>query len=222
VKRIDSLQLHNRLDYSAWNFQPNDGPAINKKIMSAEDRNKWNQRYAEDSYRKTNPVTLLSDWLPKIPVGKALDVACGAGRNTIFLAEAGFRVDAIDISHKGLEQTAHKATESGLTVNCIEHDLDESYAFTTDYDLIVVLWYVNLKLIRQLCDCLAPGGFLLCEEHLRSEQEVIGPGNPDYRVAPGALRDAVSTLDLLLYEEVVEPIPEGGQVASARVVARKA
>jgi tellurite methyltransferase len=189
--------------------------------MSAEDRNKWNQRYAEDSYRKTNPVTLLSDWLPKIPVGKALDVACGAGRNTIFLVEAGFQVDAIDISHEGLQHTAQNASAQGLTVNCIEHDLDEFYAFATDYDLIVVLWYVNLKLIRQLCDCLAPGGFLLCEEHLRSEQEVIGPGNPDFRVAPGALRDAVSTLELLLYEEVVEPIPEGGQVASARVVARK-
>ena len=190
--------------------------------MSTEDRNKWNQRYAEDSHRKTNPVTLLSDWLPQVPAGKALDVACGAGRNALFLAEAGFQVDAIDISHEGLKQTAHKASELGLAVNCIEHDLEEPYIFSTDYDLIVVLWYVNLKLIKQLCDCLAPGGFLLCEEHLRSEQDVIGPGNPDFRVAPGALRDAVSTLDLLLYEEAVEPIPEGGQIASARVVARKA
>ena len=190
--------------------------------MSTEDRNKWNLRYAEDSYRKTNPVTLLSDWLPKIPVGNALDVACGAGRNAIYLAEAGFQVDAIDISHEGLQQTAQKAAARGLAVTCIEHDLDESYAFATHYDLIVVLWYVNLKLIKQLCDCLAPGGFLICEEHLRSEQETIGPGNPDFRVAPGALRDAVATLDLLFYEESIEAIPEGGQVASARVVARKA
>ena len=190
--------------------------------MSAEDRNKWNQRYAEDSYRKTNPVTLLSDWLPKIPMGKALDVASGAGRNAIYLAEAGFLVDAIDISHEGLQQTAQKAAEKGLTIDCIEHDFDEPYAFAKNYDLIVVLWYVNLELIGQLCDCLAPGGFLICEEHLRSEQEVIGPGNPDFRVAPGALREAVSSLDLLLYEESVEAIPEGGQVASARVVARKA
>ena len=190
--------------------------------MSAEDRNKWNQRYAEGSYRKSNPVTLLSDWLPKIPVGKALDVACGAGRNTIYLAEAGFEVDAIDISVEGLRQTAEKAAEKELVVTCIEHDLDEPYAFATHYDLILVLWYVDLGLVKQLCDCLLPGGFLICEEHLRSEQDVIGPGNPDFRVAPGALRDAASKLDLLLYEEVVEPIPEGGQVASARVVARKA
>ncbi len=189
--------------------------------MSAEDRQKWNQRYAEDSYRKSNPVNLLSDWLPRVPVGRALDVACGAGRNSIFMAGAGFQVDAIDISHEGLGETRKKADEEGLEINLIEHDLDEAYAFDTDYNLIVVLWYVNLELISQLCDCLAPGGYLLCEEHLRCEEEVIGPGNPNFRVAPGALRETVSTLELLLYEESVAAIPEGGQVASARVVARK-
>ena len=190
-------------------------------IVSTEDRDKWNQRYAEDSYRKSNPVSLLSEWLPRVPPGKALDVACGAGRNAFFMAEAGYRVDAIDISHQGLKLAAHKAAENGLDVNWIEHDLDQPFVFDRDYNLIVVLWYVNLPLIEQLCDCLAPGAYLLCEEHLRSDAEVIGPGNPDFRVSPGSLRAAVSTLDLLLYQESVEPIPEGGHIASARVVARK-
>lgn len=189
--------------------------------MSEADRTKWNQRYAEDSYRKSNPVTLLSDWLPRIPVGRALDVACGAGRNALLLAEAGFQVDAIDISAVGLQQLERKARELGHSVNCIEHDLDQAYDFATDYDLIVVLWYVNLELIERLCACLAPGGLLLCEEHLRSEQEVIGPGNDNFRVAPGALRAAVSSLDLLLYEECLAEIPEGGRLASARVVATR-
>ncbi len=156
-----------------------------------------------------------------MPQGRALDVACGAGRNALFLAEAGFEVDAIDISAVGLKQLAQQAAERGLAVNCIEHDLDDPYTFATDYALIVVLWYVNLPLIAQLCDCLAPGGYLLCEEHLRSIEEVIGPGNPDFRVAPGALRAAVSSLEVLLYEECVEAIPEGGQIASARVVATR-
>lgn len=186
--------------------------------MSEADRTKWNQRYAEDSYRKTNPLKLLSDWLPRIPAGRALDVACGAGRNALLLAEAGFRVDAIDISAIGLKQLDAEARERGFSVNCIEHDLDQPYAFATDYNLIVVLWYVNLPLIARLCACLAPGGYLVCEEHLRSEQEVIGPGNDNFRVAPGALRAAVSSLDLLLYEESVEATAEGGLLASARVV----
>jgi hypothetical protein len=50
---------------------------------------------------------------------------------------------------------------------------------------------------------------------------VIGPGNDNFRVAPGALRTAVSSLDLLLYEEGVAALPEGGQLASARVVATR-
>lgn len=189
--------------------------------MSEADRIKWNQRYAEGSQRKTNPVTLLSDWLPRIPAGRALDVACGAGRNALLLAEAGFQVDAIDISAVGLQQLERDAREFGHSVNCIEHDLDQPYTFATDYDLIVVLWYVNLELIEHLCTCLAPGGYLLCEEHLRSEQDVIGPDNDNFRVAPGALRAAVSSLDLLLYEECVAAIAEGGQLASARVVATR-
>lgn len=188
--------------------------------MSELDRNKWDQRYAEDSYQKNNPVTLLEGWLPRLPVGRALDVACGAGRNTLFLAQAGYRVDAIDISAVGLSKARNKAENAGLDINWIEHDLDLPYEFDTDYDLTVVMWYVNLDLITQLCGCLAAGGYLLAEEHLVTDEEVIGPQNSDFRVVSGALREAVSGLEVLLYEESIEPIPEGGQVASARVVVK--
>jgi SAM-dependent methyltransferase len=189
--------------------------------MSEQDRHKWNQRYAEDSYHKNNPVTLVEDWLPRLPSGRALDVACGAGRNAIFLAQAGYQVDAIDISREGLELARQEADSQGLSINWIEHDLDQSYPFDTDYDLIIVMWYVDLELISRLCDCLEPGGYLLCEEHLITDQEVIGPASSNYRVAPGVLREAVSGLDILLYEESIEMNADGEQVASARVVVRK-
>ena len=189
--------------------------------MSKLDREKWNQRYAEDSYRKNNPVTLLQDWLPELPVGKALDVACGAGRNTIYLAQAGYRVDAIDISSAGLEKAQQSAIGQGLEINWIEHDLDQPFEFDRDYDVILVMWFVNLGLVTRLCDCLAPGGLLLCEEHLITDEDVIGPTSDNYRIAPGALRQAVSGLELLLYEESIETGEDDGErVASARVVAR--
>jgi SAM-dependent methyltransferase len=189
--------------------------------MSKQDRDKWNQRYAEDSYHKNNPVVLLEDWLPKIPVGKALDVACGAGRNAISLAQAGFQVDAIDISSAGLRKARQQAESRGIKINWIEHDLDQAFRFDTDYDLIVVMWYVNLALITRLSGCLADGGYLLCEEHLITDQDVIGPINSNYRVAPGALREAVSGMDVLLYEEVIETGSADEPVASARIVAKK-
>lgn len=189
--------------------------------MSRLDRDKWNQRYAEDSHRKGNPVTLLENWIAEIPLGKALDVACGAGRNAIFMAQAGFDVDAIDISREGLNSAKKNAESQGIDINWVEHDFDQACEFETGYSLIVVLWYVNLPLICRLCDCLAPGGYLLCEEHLITDQWVAGPGNSNFRVAPGQLREAVSALNVLMYEESIETNEEGEQVASARVVARK-
>ena len=188
--------------------------------MSEQDRDKWNQRYAEDKYQKNNPVTLVEDWLPRLPAGRALDVACGAGRMSIFLAQAGYQVDAIDISSEGLNQARQKADNQGLSINWIEQDLDSPYQFDTNYDLIIVMWYVDLGLITRLCGCLAAGGYLLCEEHLVTDQEVIGPTSLNYRVAPGELRKAVSGVDVLLYEESIELNSEGEQVASARVVAK--
>jgi len=187
--------------------------------MSKQDRDKWNKRYVEHSDHKHNPVTLVEEWLPKLPVGRALDVACGAGRMSLLLAQAGFQVDAIDISHEGLSQARQKAEDLGVDINWIEHDLDEPYQFDSDYDLIIVMWYVDLALISRLCDCLAPGGYLICEEHLITDQQVAGPKHSNFRVAPGKLREAVSKLDVLFYEESIKLNADGEQVASARVVA---
>ena len=153
-------------------------------------------------------------------MGRALDVACGAGRNALFLAQAGYRVDAIDISPVGLNMARNKATDQGLSINWIEQDLDQVYQFDTDYNLILVMWFVNLELITRLCDCLAPGGYLLCEEHLITDQEVIGPNSPNFRVAPGDLLKAVSGLDVLMYQESIVITAEGEPVASASVVAK--
>ena len=190
--------------------------------MSEEDREKWNRRYAEDSYNKRNPVTLLEQWLPRLRAGKALDVACGAGRNALALARAGFDVAAIDISAEGLAQARAAAAAENLAIEWIEHDLDEPYPFAQDYDLILVLWYVDLDLLRRLCDCLAPGGTLISEEHLETDEDVIGPQSAEFRVAPGALRAAAAGLEILQYSESVETAADGARIASAQLVARRA
>ncbi len=189
--------------------------------MSNDDRNKWDRRYREGAYNRKNPVTLLQRWLPRLPRGHALDVACGAGRNALLLAGAGFRVDAIDISREGLSLARTHADEFGVVVNWIEHDLDEPFDFAPDYDLIVVMWYVNLPLIARLPNYLAPGGCIVCEEHLRTAETVIGPENSRFRVAPGSLRNCLAGLDILHDEESHRTTPEGERLASAQIVARR-
>ena len=189
--------------------------------MSSIDRDKWDQRYVDDSYHKNNPVDLVAEWLPQIGVGRALDVACGAGRNAIFLARAGYGVDAIDISPVGLGRARQNAADAGVEVNWIEHDLDLSFDFERDYQLILVMWFVDLDLVARLRDCLAPGGYLLSQQHLVSDEPVIGPRGGDFRVAPGALRAAAGGLEILLYGEGVETVEDDERLASARLVARR-
>ena len=121
--------------------------------MSDSDREKWDERYREGAYTdRTYPTALLSDWLPQlsrgIPPGRALDVACGAGRNALFLAGAGFEVTAIDISEEALARARQSARERGLKINWICADLESGEAGVLPdgpFDLVVMVRYVNMS-----------------------------------------------------------------------------
>ncbi len=187
--------------------------------MSQEDRDKWTKRYASDDYRKTNPVDLLHDWAPRLPVGTALDVACGAGRNAIYLAELGFSVDAIDISSEGLKLAKRQADEKQLQVNWIEQDFDEKTPDEKTYDLIVVFWFVNMALISQLSKQLNPGGYLISMQHLVAEGEIAGPKTNRFRIQPDELKNAVQGLEIEYYHEGIQTDADGEKLATAAVVA---
>jgi tellurite methyltransferase len=190
--------------------------------MTEADRERWDERYRDGAYAgRTEPSALLAQWIDRIPPGRALDVACGAGRNALFLAARGFEVDAVDISAVALDRARALAQAAGLQVNWIEQDLDETLALNADYALVVVTRYVNLPLIRQLADKLGPGGFLVCEEHLVTTAEVIGPSNPAFRVRPGELREVAGGLQIRFMQEGIIEEPDGRPAALARLVAER-
>jgi SAM-dependent methyltransferase len=190
--------------------------------MTEADRERWDTRYRDGAYAgRTEPSALLAQWIDRIPPGRALDVACGAGRNALFLAARGFEVDAVDISAVALDRARALARATGLQVNWIEQDLDDPLALGADYALVVVTRYVNLPLIRQLADKLGPGGFLVCEEHLVTTAEVIGPSNPAFRVRPGELLEVASGLQIRFMQEGIIEEPDGRPAALARLVAER-
>ena len=86
--------------------------------MSQSDQDKWDARYRAGEYKaRTHPSALLTEWLPKLawpPDCSAIDVACGLGRNALFLARQGWRVAAVDISAVALEQLAATAAQENL------------------------------------------------------------------------------------------------------------
>jgi len=189
--------------------------------MSDNDRDKWNERYRTGAYAlRTHPSQLLLEWVDRIPTGRALDVACGAGRNALYLAARGFDVDAVDISVEALERARESAQRSGLRVNWMQQDLDGQPALQGEYQLILMIRFVHLPLLRTLATRLAPEGFLVCEQHLVSDAPVIGPTNPDYRVRPGELRTAAAGLRVLSLQEDLVTEPDGTTAALARLVAQ--
>jgi hypothetical protein len=70
-----------------------------------------------------------------------------------------------------------------------------------------------------LIDRLAPGGVLLCEQHLATSAAVAGPNNPSFRLQPGELRASASSLRVLLDYEGPVTDPDGRTVMLAQLVA---
>jgi tellurite methyltransferase len=194
--------------------------------MSDADLGKWEARYAAGGYaERTHPSGLLTDWLDRLPRGRALDVACGTGRNALFLAAAGYAVDAVDISPTALARGRAAAAAQALAVGWLEQDLDVGIPGAirdARYDLILMVRYVNTPLIGQLKTQLAAGGHLLIEEHLRWHGVVVGPTSPEFRVAAGELARAAAPLRIVHSHEGPVTDPDGRPAALAQLIAAAA
>lgn len=187
--------------------------------MSKADQAKWDERYRAGAFaERTHPSALLKDWVSRLPSGRALDLACGAGRNSLFLARCGFEVTGIDVSSEGLKRAAASAEREGLEVAWMRHDLDEGLTQPGPFDVVCLFRYLNADLIRQLPSLLATDGILMVEEHLATDQPVAGPSNPAFCVQPGELRRLLPGLDVLHQEEGIIADPDGRRVAIARLV----
>ncbi len=197
--------------------------------MSNSDKTKWELRYREGAYQdRTHSSAFLQECLPQIqktqhykPL-RALDIACGAGRNSLYLAQQGYQVDAVDISSEALHRARASALQMGLkSIDWIEYDLELGLPDAcSNYDLIVMIRYLDLALIKSASRRLKPGGFLLSEVHLHSDAEVAGPGGTSFRAETGALKAAASDMSVDVYREELVEDPDGRNMALARLLAR--
>jgi tellurite methyltransferase len=151
-----------------------------------------------------HPDALPSSWLlfnaDLIPrSGRALDVACAHGRHSLFLAQRGLRVRAVDRDPQAIEALGAEATRRALPV---EADVVDLEAGSVDlgreaYDFILVVRYLHRPLLPGLVQALAPGGVIVYETFTR-EQALRGkPTNPDFLLQHGELRQNLATLTLL-------------------------
>lgn len=174
----------------------------------------WNTRWREKNGETSTPDPWLVRILPLLPVGETLDVACGRGRNSLYLAERGHRVTAVDHSKEGLLQLRAAAEERGLAITTQRLDLEAAPALPhTAFDLVIDFFYLHRPLFPVLMACLRPGGTLVVRTFSSAGNFPGQPRHPEFVLAPGELPTIFQGWDILLHEEGLEPSSKGGSLA---------
>lgn len=191
--------------------------------MSDYDRTRWNGRYADGGYRsRPHPSPFVVDWIDRLeikPGKKALDIACGLGRNARFLATQNLQVEGQDISSVALDEARELAQAENLNIVYTEKDFDVDTPEANAFDVIVVARFINRNLNTHLASMLRPGGWLIYEHHLKTDSTVSGPKDPNFRFDPNELLDVCNSLRVVFYEEVIDQDPDGRTMALVRAVA---
>jgi len=198
-------------------------------VVSDQDRERWNRRYHDGSYSaRTYPSPFLVKWHQRLqlsPPKKALDIGCGAGRNSLFLAQQGHSVTGCDISKVALTRAGQSASEQHLQIDFNEMDFDQQIPPAKSWDLVVMIRFMNRNIQPNLARLLRPGGVLLAEHHVTTDRDVHGPQPPDddrFRLRPNELLGNCADLHIIHYSEHRQIDADNRNVVLAQLVASAA
>ena len=161
----------------------------------------WNERYGQhDLLWSAEPNRFLVQEVGDLAPGNALDVACGEGRNAVWLAEQGWRVTGVDFSSVALARARAVAARRGVAVDWVEADLVD-WEPPTGFDLVVGLYLhppapLRRRILRRMARSVGPGGTLLVVAHDRSNLTVGhgGPQDPSLLYGPEDVSSDVGDL----------------------------
>jgi tellurite methyltransferase len=180
----------------------------------------WDARHqAAAEEAAPEPASFVRELLPLLPMGPALDLACGTGRHTLLLAARGQAVTAVDGSKVALEVLERRARElrygvsrigdsgriggSPREIQLVHADLEHVTLAAASFSLILCLHYLQRSLFAAMQEALVPGGIMLFETYTRAQVDGAGgPKNPAYLLEIGELRTAFPRLRIVFYREL--------------------
>lgn len=164
------------------------------------------------------PAPFLVENIELLPRGRVLDLAMGNGRNAIYLAEAGFKVEGVDRSPEAVNMALKSSQEAGVTIGVQIVDLEGNYQIEKGaYDVIICFNYLQRSLIPQIKDGVRRGGMVVYETFIVDQAQFGKPHNPDYLLKYNELLDMFRSFRCLRYREGI--IEEKKAVAS--IIAQK-
>lgn len=186
-------------------------------------REDWNARYAQkELVWSAEPNRLFAAEVAGLPPGRALDLACGEGRNAVWLAERGWRVTGVDFSDVALAKAAELAAGRGVEADWVVADVLDYEPEPRSFDLVAVLYLQLarddvLHAVRAAVNAVAPGGTLVVLAH-DTTNLTAGHGGPKDAAVLYTAADVVPQLGDMEVEraEAVErtvPLSDGEAVA---------
>jgi SAM-dependent methyltransferase len=198
--------------------------------MNAAD---WDERYrAATTHRhgrvwSSDPQQVVQELVQDLTPGSALDLGAGDGRNSVFLAQAGWEVTAVDFSAEGIRLARQRAEKVGVAATWLVADA-RSYAPDREFDLVIAT-YLHLSeaesraVLSAAATWVAPGGHLLVLGHDKANLEAgaPGPSDPDVLYTPELLASCAVGLAIERCERLFRDAgsdPEGPDDSAATAV----
>ena len=193
-------------------------------------RERWNERYADEELLwSAGPNRVLAAETADLDPGRALDLACGEGRNAIWLAQRGWRVTAVDFAEVALAKAARIAAAGEVEIDFVHADLLAWTPPEESFELVFVLYLQlpaderRLVLGRAAAAVASGGTFLLVAHDLTNLTEGYGgPDNPDVLLTPEDVADELPGLEIERAERILRDVEGAARPAiDALVRARR-
>jgi SAM-dependent methyltransferase len=177
-------------------------------------RDLWNERYAnKELVWSAGPNKLFAEEVKDLPAAKSIDIACGEGRNALWLAEQGWDSTGIDFSDEGIDKGRQIAAKRGLDVHWIAEDASTYALPKNEFDLVAVL-YLHTEhdemqaWLQNALNAVKPSGTFIYIGHDPSniEHGVGGPQNPDFLPSAEVFTQCMTGFDVERAEVIERPI----------------
>ena len=171
--------------------------------------------------RPGEPARFLVENIDLLPRGRALDIAMGAGRNAIYLAKMGFRVEGVDVSPEAVQEALARAASAGVSIQTRVEDLEKIPYFDEEvYDLVICFNYLQRSLMPQLRNWVRPGGMVVYETFIVDQAQFGRPRNPDHLLRHNELLHVFRDFRVLRYREgVLENKKAVASIVAQKVIA---
>lgn len=180
-------------------------------------RDKWDARYRNvDVAAPPDPSQTLLEVEPGLKPGDALDLACGVGRNALYLARRRWRVQAVDFSEVAISQGRQFAASENLSVDWLVRDLNV-WRPTPARFALVIIYYLHLphpqmsRILVEAERAVRPGGLLLVVGHHLDNIEAGtgGPKHADVAHTPEIVTEMLEQLEVIRAERREQPADHG-------------